>query len=1510
MMIRRRVVALISALLMLTIGAVSIGTFVAATQSERGREWIRRAVEAQLSRSVAGRVHVGTLSGSFLTDLRIDSLAVADVDDSVFIASGPLSLTFDPRDLADGRLIIRSLVAERPTVTMRRDHAGIWTNQKLWPRRGPRTQLRRTGFGAVFVIEQAEVRGGEFVLMMPWTPPELAAGASRDSLIAAERSRAGREVAVDASGRPTKVWRWREIHAAAPRLRLAYPDSAGAHIQVAQMSVVESDPPFVFHELAGDVRIRNDSLWLDFPTFRLPGSVGAGRGTISWAAGPPLRYAIRIESDSVSLADVAWISDAIPTTGGGRMRLDIRNATANPRVIDYAISSMDVRSHRSRLRGRMTWGVGGTVLALRDVDLEATPLDVALLERFNGGPFPVPLRGRFTGRIRASGGPVDRFQVEGFDARFTDDNVEGATAQASAQGELDIREIGRTVFRGVDLTLTHFDLRTAQALDPAFPRLNGTLRGTARLDSSWLDVRLSDADVTHRDGDSPESRLRGTARIDWAEGPIVYELDATALPLSFSALARSFVAFPLRGEYSGPLRVNGEMSDLLVAADLVGEAGRLEADVRLDVDAPGYRLTGRSTLTAVDPRRLFGREDVPAGEVTARMTVNVRGDSLADLVGEAAVTLDRSIFADARIFAGETRLRFGEGRVVAETLFVESSAVDVAAAGALGLSGARRDTLALRVRADSLGGLRAWIPGATSDSLAGRIFVEAQATGWLRSFDLDATATASGLLARGNSAAAVRARASAVGLPSRLEGSLSADGDTLQLARFGIVSARVDAVRNGNERTAIQVAATGNSGTALRAGGSFEGRDDSLRVRIDSLSLLTAQHRWSLGEPARFALAAGGFRVDSVDLRAGGESRVTLAGRLAGAGALDVRANARSVPLADIGELFQLPSVTEGHFDLQGRLAGTRAAPRLEAAGEMRNALVRGLRLDTLRAEVVAAADQVQLKVGLGSRARPALTAEGILPLTLGLDGAGVGMRSEGAVSGRIRADSLGLEVLESLTRDATGARGSLSLAVDVSGTWGRPFLDGTMRVRNGSLAPGSLGNVRWRGVEADLVFIRDSIAVQRVVAQSGADRRGRAEITGWVSMRELSDPLLNFRLTGRNFHAFAQPGVADVDLSGEMRLTGSWRSAILRGDLTADRGEIAIPELTSKDVISLDDPDRFGSIDTTRLTELRGLPTAPPAFIENLTIPFLPVRMGQEVWLRSSEANINLGGQVNITRGRVTRGRNEGQLQLALDGPLQTVRGTYRLNLGPVQRTFEVEGGEIRFFGDADLNPTLDISALHTVRQYSAQGVRPDVRVRVHLGGTLLQPTAQLSTPDSVRVTNSDLISYLVTGGPSFEIGGRNGDLSSTALSVVLGSFGSVIGGKATGSLCDDANLSTAGLDAYGGPIKQVGGGVLSGIRFNCARQIGDRAFVRLDAGLCQVGQLMTQPSGSDPLSFADALGVKLDYLLGPGLTASVGVEPPTSAVLCSQNANASARGFVPTPRQVGFDIFRVWRF
>ena len=1489
MMSRRRLVALVSASLMLALGASVIGLFVLATQSDRGREMIRRAVEGQLARAVHGRVHLGRLSGSFLTDMRIDSVRISDTNDSLFLATGPIRLTYDPRDLADGRLILRSLDAERPYVAVRREIGGEWTHERIWPilktRRAPR---RRSQFAAVFVVEHLKVRDARVDLLLPWAPES----APRDSV--------------------TKVWRWTSLQLDVPRARVAYPDSVGMKYDIARLDVDESDPPFLFRALRGDLQVRGDTLWLDSPSFRLPGSQGSGVARVSWKRDRPLRFLLDVVSDSVALADLAFINPSLPTEGWGSMRLQMRNRASDLRTIEYVITEMDMRAHRSRIRGRMTWGVGKRdSTTLTDVDLDLAPLDAELMQRFNQGPLPVPLRGQLTGRVRASGGPLDRFVVEDATGVWRDANVPGAVSRATAQGMLDIREPAYPVFKGLAVTLGEFDLRTAQALDDEFPKLNGTIRGSAILDSIWGDIRFREMNITHRDGDSPESQFIGRSRLAWEEiGPVRWELDAVALPLSFTALAKSFPEVPIRGEYTGRVRSDGSSESMTFVSELEGPGGRFETDLRVDMEAPRYELTGRASLFGVDPRRLFARERLPTGALNGRLAIETVWDSLADLTGNAQLRLERSTLDGARIFAGTALLNFGDGRAVLDTLSLESSAVDLSASGALGLRADVTDSVLLRARADSLGGVRPWLQRPAGDSLAGSILLTSVARGWLRDFSLDADLGAEGLLLAGNSAAVLEARARLSGLPTAIRGTIGIAGEDLRAAGLVLRRAQLEAERDVAGVTTARLDASGSSGTTLRAAGLLDSEGDSTRVRVDTLTLSTTLQRWRLGGPARFVIADGGFTLDSLALRTPNRSFITLVGALPKSGTLDLQLTAEDVPVADVAELLQLRGTQQGRFDVRGRLTGTRAAPTFTSSGELRNGFVRGVRLDTLRAQARAVADRLSLQLELGDSRRPAAIAEASIPFLLGLDSTGVRLTPDGALRGTIRADSLGLDRFETLTRGATGPRGTLAVDLTLGGTWGRPLANGTVRVRNGFLAPAQLGGVRWRDVEADIGFNGDSITVRNIEALSGASRNGRANITGWVSLADRSNPLLDLRYTSRAFQVFGRRDVADIDVSGALTLSGRYRAAVLRGALTADRAIVSIPELASKEVISLDGPDRFAVMDTLETVGVNQSTTTGSEFVNNLTIDNVPIRMGRDVWLRSSEANINLGGEVRITRGRVARGVDAGALQLALVGPLQTQRGTYRLNLGPVQRTFTVEQGEIRFFGDPELNPTLNIDALHTVRQYSAQGARPDVRVRVHLGGTLRQPTADLSTPDSVRVTNSDLISYLVTGGPSFEIGGRDGDISATAARVVLGSLGSVLGGKASGGLCDDAQLSTAGLDAYGGRLRNVGAGILAGTRFNCARQLGDRAFVRLDAGLCQVGQLVTQGGGSDPLSFADALGLKLDYILGRGITASAGVEPPTSAVLCAVNANASARGFVPTPRQVGFDIFRVWRF
>ncbi len=1505
---RRLAVLLVSALLMLGISAGVVGGFAAATQSDGGREFIRALVERQLARAIRGRVHLGTLRGSFIADLTLDSLELRGPDDALLLASGPLTVTFDPRDLMDGRLVIRTADLVRPQLHLRQGGDGRWNVTEIFPPTpGPKRPRSRTAFGSIFLLEQVAVRDGVVDVTMPWSPPDSLRGARRDSAVAVALADPAPETRRTPEGL-RRTWRWSGMQLDLPRLRLAYPDSAGLLVDVAHAAMVENDPPFTIRDLGGQLRVLGDSLFLDFPTFRLAESVGRVGGRIWWGGDAPARIRVRIDGDSISLADVAWISPSLPERGAGSMVVEIRDVPAFRGGLQFALSAMDVRTFRSRLLGQMTFVVGGPVLVMRDVDVQADPVDVALLERV-GGPLPYPFAGALTGRLRGPGGPLNRFRVAEAALVYRDANVPGARTRARGQGTLDLLRPAVTAFDAFQLRLDTLDLRTLRAANPAMPALRGILAGTVRLDGPWNDVRFRDLDLTHRDSTLAPSQFRGSGRVTMGE-LIRYDLDLLALPLAMSTMAQSFPAVPLRGDHAGPIRIRGTTDSLALIADLSGARGRVEVDLQLDAEAPRYRVAGRAAVAGFDPRGALGDSTLPQGDLNARIEADVAGDSLADLVGTLGLFVDRSNIEGVRVFDGTGRFRFADGRAHVDSLHLETTAVELNGAGALGLHAGRRETLTLRARVDSLGGVRRLLGLGIADTIAGRLRIEGDARGWVRDFTFDAALDGTGLLLGGNDARAVDGTVALAGLPTAPRGVLSLGADTVRAAGFGFSRVFARAAVEDGQRGAVELQFAGVSGTLARARARYARGRDTTTVGLDSLVIATGLQRWALAGPGRFTSAGGGFAVDSFVLRGATGASMRLTGAVPSAGGADLVLGAVALPVADVAELLQVAGTQQGRIDLDARVTGTRRQPRLEGRATLTEALVKGVRVDSLTLGALAAADALRVTATLGSPRAPVLTLDGRVPMDVTLEGEGLRPVPDAPLQVTVRSDTVSLRLFDLYTAASVGDPGSFALNLDVGGTWAKPRVNGGLVVRDGNLQVAPLGDVRWRDLNADIGLVGDSIAIRRFGATSRAENRsGRAAVAGWISLADRANPRFDVSVRANTFHVYNVRDVADIDLSDSLRIAGSLKGATLSGALTADRAIISIPEVATKSVISLEEFDRFGLVDTTALVAQRLLPGSSSQFIDNLTVRNVPVRMGRDVWLRSEEANVNLGGAVSITRSRQARGPDAGAAQLALTGALQTVRGTYRLNLGPVQRTFEVERGEIAFFGEPDLNPTIDIAALHTVRQYSKQGAQPDVRVRVNIGGTLLAPSATLSTPDSARVKNADLISYLVTGGPSFEIAAQNSDYyASTAARVLLSSLGSWAGGKAAGGLCDDAVLSTSGADQSQRGLANLGSSILEGVRFNCAKQVGAKAFVRLDAGLCQVGQFVSGGGGGSAAALANSIGVKLDYLMRPTLTVSAGVEPPTSAVLCSQNVNA--RGFVPTPQQFGLDLFRAWRF
>ena len=78
---------------------------VALTRTGYGRDKVRDLLETQIASRVKGRVHIGAITGGLFGGVTIDSLEIRDREDSLFYASGPITVAYDLRDFFDRRIL-------------------------------------------------------------------------------------------------------------------------------------------------------------------------------------------------------------------------------------------------------------------------------------------------------------------------------------------------------------------------------------------------------------------------------------------------------------------------------------------------------------------------------------------------------------------------------------------------------------------------------------------------------------------------------------------------------------------------------------------------------------------------------------------------------------------------------------------------------------------------------------------------------------------------------------------------------------------------------------------------------------------------------------------------------------------------------------------------------------------------------------------------------------------------------------------------------------------------------------------------------------------------------------------------------------------------------------------------------------------------------------------------------------------------------------------------------------
>ena len=1535
-MSRRRFIALVGLCVLVTLGVIILGTGWFVTQSSYGQEQLRRWVQAQLASSVHGKVHIGRISGSFLTGVTIDSVELRDDQDSLFVATGRVHVEYDPRDLADRRLHLRSVDVERPNVVLRQSGDFTWNFKRMFKRSGPELPKGPDrGFGDFIVADSVHLRAVQLRLTLPWHVDTSLHGAKRDSAVRFNLARKDHEIRRTGRGF-SQNYRWTDAYIALSHARLADPDSAERLFVVDTLHAVESVPSFRWRNVKAVVRQLGDSVWISAPHWDLPASTGHAEGKIVWGSDLPVRYGIRVWGDSVSLADVGWVYPTLPTTGGGTMVLDIKNER-NLQRLDYAISKMDVRTTRSRLLGDMTFETGGPVLAVHDVKLRADPVDFDLLRTLNGKPFPADWQGTITGTVNARGGPLTHFYVDDANVTFNDAHVPGAESRLRGRGELDILFPAFTAFHRFTAQTDRLDLRTLVAIYPAFPRVTGIVSGSAVLDSSWLDVRVSNASLTHTDGPAQPTHMTGGGRVTYGVQFMTYDLTLQADSLSLTTLSRSYPTLPLRGTFAGPLTVRGTAPALQVTADLTGPAGHVTYAGAADADSiGGYGAQGSGTFDALDAAALVGRA-TPPSRLGGTYDVNLTGDLLSNLAGSLAVRLDHSVVDGVRFSEGVARAQFDAGVMRLDTLRLEGQAGTIAGSGALGLTRpSPNDSLVVRLVVDSLGGLRRYLGSAmpasgdsaaaraVPDSLGGRVESRLVVRGWLDSLDVRGTLEGRGLLAGTQRAEGVHGMLDLRQVLGHTQGTLSLEADSAMAGGLRIRSASLDARVLDRGRATFAASGSAGNGTAIRVAGEYSAAADTVAVRLDTLSLAIGDSsRWRLLLPTHVRSTPDSLVVDTL-LLGNGSARIAGSAIVPAVAPARGHLRAERMPLADVGALAQMKTPLAGRLGFDLDLGGTRAAPTLALTGAADSLTIGGLSAEAMRLTGRYANRRATLDAKLVRGGRSILDANVDYPIALTLFSAEA---TGDSLRGHIHADSVDLALVEALSPKLQHTSGRLALDLAVSGKPSHPHVGGLATIRGGTIEVPSVG-IRFAGIDMWLAVDpqRDSLTIGQLRWTSPASG-GSANLKGSIVFRDPHDPRLDLRLDARELRAVDKGGLARLDVStgpAGLTLRGGEDEARLAGEVNVDRGAIYIPELVNKRLEDFTQEEFAELFDTTDVRNRSLMPQPPGRFVEHLRLDGVSVNVGDEVWLRSSEANIKLGGSLNLTRARDERDTRRSTLgraasdsalyRLALSGTLSADRGTYTLDLGLVQREFQVQAGRITFFGTADFNPTIDVTALYRVKQSRRADI--DVQARI-VGPFYPQPSLELSSDDAL-ISQTDLVAYLVTGRPSYELNASNAAATQRVAEVLLPTTGAWLSRSLRDQLGGWVDLfqiqtGTLGTEtgASNGSAQDQFRSVLSGTRLGGEKQISDRLFLSFSTGLCQLGS-STDKEQQGMTGFVNSIEGKLEYrfpITAPDqLSLRAGREPAASALRCG--ATGSLRGFVSTPQQWGISLFRSWSF
>lgn len=1522
-----------AAAIVLGMGGGVVLSYVVATGTDAGRQWLLGNLVANANKVFGGRgsLRVGSLREIGARRIVADNVTLVDTAGVPVVTVERLVGRLDWGALWERAIHIRHLSLSGVTMALRQEVPGRPWNIAHIIAGDTTVKAPHVGvqFGDDMRIDSVRIEKGLVTTRAPWAPHPVFTGRARDSVIVVRDSLHDIEHMPD--GRLFERRRIELEAVLAHDLVVVDVRKRPASLQLDSLRGVISDPPVPLRHASGRIAWTSDSLQLDLREVRLPDSQGSAVGTVAWNQPGPVRFDVVVKADA-GLSDLGWIWDVLPREGRGTATVRMRTL-ADAYDAEYALSGLDVQSGASRIRGDIAVTVRPADLLLHGVDLQFAPLRSDLARRVSYDALPTNVRGAFTGRLVArEGGALTAFKVDLLDAQFADEAVRAGNAVSS------IKLAGMMGFGvrprvwGLSATEARVDLRTVRVLAPTAPAVDGIISGALTVHNADLDAAdLRDIGLTWTDAEGNVSTVRGNARVKYATRTPEVHAELSFDPLSMPALARIDTTLLLRSRLAGVVTLDGSLEALswrgrLLALD--------DASARLVVDSTGTPVgtslslqgtasigerewsgTAEGTVSAFDARAWMGRATVPSTAIDGTVRLAARGpvDTLragrADstvapaIEGSGEVSLTQREGTGRPAFDVVASATLGRDRLVVDSALGHVGGLSLEAHGALARDSMQVDTLQVSVRADSLEAVQGQllrladmmqpVDTALATSLrrvaADTLKGDASLSGYLYGSlgKADATAALGGRALQVGAIHVGRlfgsARATDVLRRPAFEGAASADDVTgvgavrIQSASFQVANANPD-----SGGLVLDVSTEEDAHLVVRGGYAVQGR--ATNVRVDSLRLAYDSVTWRSVQSATVSSDSLGLRFSPIELRSSAGGELAVRGNVPTEGAVQGELRVERFPFGEVSALLAGTAPAAGTVSGKATLAGTRKSPLLAWDVVADSLGVTGLRLPPVTSTGTYADRRLTARAEVRDTLGGRLVAEGRVPVDLTIGTVEKRLLSDG-VQGEVNADSLRLEALPVVVDGVSRLHGLLAGRLDIGGTFERPTARGLVTLADAGARLADFGIEPTDGRLA-LRADADSLVLESLRLRSGGagDTVGASGVLRFAAGETPAS--VDVRVSARDFIVSRQRDGTDLDVGGAVRLAGPLKRPQLSGTLFVPRANLVVDPLGARTALDLSSEAARALLGADEVPVAESAAQSLSRLGSSISVANARVELGNEVWVQTPEARVNLSGSLDVTMN--------GDL-LALDGEIRANRGQYRLELGVVNRSFSVDSGRVRFYGNNAIAPTLNISATNVVRVAGGS----EIPVRVHIGGNYDKPVLTLSSTDALYASapESEIISLLIFGAPTFALDGQSQSTVRAVTGILLPSVGGFVEGKLQRWLPVNTIQVSTGRGQQEGAL--TGTSLIDNLNLSISagKQFGERTFLRLNTGICRgVGQATQR--GASLWG-----GVAAEYRIARNWWGQVGVDP--GAAPCSRLA-----GDVFPRMQFGFDLFREWIF